>query len=81
MRLSDTYLSLRHDVDVVAVEREGHVSEDGAAVLDNRDGFILNAAVRGPINTNLTKTEHKQVRYYYLYQRDSRNSKTKMRND
>lgn len=55
MQLPNTYLSLRHDVEVVAVKREGHIPEDRAPVLDNRDRFILNTTVRRPINTNLTK--------------------------
>lgn len=59
VHLSSTYLSLRHDVEVAAVVREGHVSEDGAAVLDHRYCLVLDTAVRRSINANLRKTEHK----------------------
>lgn len=58
---SDTYLSLGHDVEVVAVEGEGHVSQDGAAVLDDRHRLVLDAAVRRPVDADLRETEHKQV--------------------
>lgn len=55
----NTYLSLRHDVEVVAVGGEGHVSQDGAAVLDDRYRLILDAAVRRPVDANLRNTEHR----------------------
>lgn len=73
--LSSTYLSLRHDVEVVAVVGEGHISQDGAAVLDDRYGLVLDAAVRRPVDTNLRNTEHKQVSVIYFYRRDSRDGK------
>ena len=73
----NTYLSLRHDVEVVAVGGEGHVSQDGAAVLDDRYRLVLDAAVRRPVNANLRNTEDKQVNDGYLYQCDSRNGEKK----
>lgn len=50
-------LSLRHDVDVAVVQGEGHVSEDGASVFDNRQSFILDATVRRTINPDLRQKE------------------------
>lgn len=77
MRLSNTYLSLRHDVEVVAVEREGHISQDRAAVLDDRYRLVLDTAVRRSVDANLREnTEHKRVHDCYLYQYDSRGGKT-----
>lgn len=76
MCLSNTYLSLRHDIEVAAVMGEGHISQDRAAVLDDRYCLILDTTVRRPVNTNLRNTEHKQVSDCYLYQHDSRNGKT-----
>ncbi len=76
MYFSNTYLSLRHDVEVVAIKGEGHISQDRAAILDDRYCLILDTTVRRSVNTNLRKTEHKQVNDCYLYQRDSRNGKT-----
>lgn len=76
MCFSNTYLSLRHDVEVVAIKGEGHISQDRAAILDDRYCLILDTTVRRSVNTNLRKTEHKQVNDCYLYQRDSRNGKT-----
>lgn len=62
-RVFKTYLSLGHDVKVVAVEGEGHISEDRASVFYYRDRLILDAAVRRPIDANLRKEKHKQVSY------------------
>lgn len=65
MRLPDTYLSLRHDVEVVAVQGEGHVSQDGAPILDDGYRLILDAAVRRPVDTNLKKnTNRSQIAIY-----------------
>lgn len=76
MGLSNTYLSLRHDIEVVAVKGERHISQDRAAVLDDRYRLILDTTVRRPVDTNLRNTEHKQVNDCYLYQYDSRNGET-----
>lgn len=73
---SNTYLSLRHDVEVVPVEGEGHISEDGAAVLDNRYCLVLDTTVRRPVDANLRKTEHKEVNDCYLYPCDSGDRET-----
>lgn len=51
----NTYLSLGHDVEVVAVEGEGHVSQDRAPVLDDGYCLILDATVRRPVHTDLKK--------------------------
>lgn len=53
--LLDTYLSLRHDVEEVAVEGEGHVSQDRAPVLDDGYRLILDAAVWRPVDADLKK--------------------------
>lgn len=66
MCLSNTYLSLGHDVEVAAVNGEGHISQDRASVLDDRYCLILDATVRRPVDTNLRNTEHKQVIDCYL---------------
>lgn len=55
MSLSSTHLSLRHDVEVVAVEGESHISQDGAAVLDDRYSLVLDTTVRRPVNADLRK--------------------------
>ena len=64
--LFNTHLSLGHDVEVAAVEGEGHVSQDGASVLDDRYGLVLDAAVRRPVDTDLRNTQHRRVSYCYL---------------
>ena len=55
-----TDLSLRHHVEVVAVQGEGHVSEDGAAVLDDRHGLILHPTMRGAVHADLREHTHTQ---------------------
>lgn len=51
----NTYLSLRHDIKVAAVQGEGHVSEDRAAVLYDRYRLVLGAAVRRSVHTDLQR--------------------------
>lgn len=52
-----THLSLRHDVEVVTIQGESHISQDRAAVLDDRYRLVLDAAMRRPVNTNLRNTD------------------------
>lgn len=63
------YLSLRHDIEEAAVQGEGHVSEDRAAVLDDRYRLVLGAAVTRSVHTDLRRKKQntEQVSRSYLY--------------
>ena len=53
-----TYLSLRHDIEVVAVQGEGHVSQDGAAIFDDGYGLVLDSTVGGAVHPDLSTHRH-----------------------
>lgn len=52
-----TYLSLRHDIQVELIDREGHVPEDGAPIFENRDHLILDPTMGGTIRSNLQEKQ------------------------
>lgn len=62
--VSHTDLSLRHDIDIVIVQREGHVSENGAPVLIDRHCLVLHTAIRRSIHTDLK--QDKEVTHTYI---------------
>lgn len=52
-RGADTHLSLCHDVQVLVVDGEGHVSQHRAPVLEHRHHLVLDPALRRPICPDL----------------------------
>lgn len=51
------HLIVRHDVERVAVQREGHVSEDRTTFCHHGQGLILPPALRRPIHSDLEDRE------------------------
>lgn len=58
-----TDLGLRHDIEVVVVRREGHVSEDGS-ILHRLHRLILQST-RGAVDPDLQK--HKHIKEFCLF--------------
>lgn len=57
MSVLHTDLSFRHDIDIVMVQRECHVSENRAPVLNDGHRLVLHAAMRRPVHTDLKQEE------------------------
>lgn len=57
-------LGLRHDIEVVVVRREGHVSEDGS-ILHRLHRLILQGA-RGAVYPDLEKQKYTKNKYIKL---------------
>lgn len=51
------YLSLRHDVQILLIDGEGHVSKDWAPVLENCHHFILNSTMGRTICSDLEEAQ------------------------
>lgn len=51
------YLSLRHDVQILLIDGEGHVSKDWAPVLENCHHFVLNSTMGRTICSDLEEAQ------------------------